>query len=395
MEGAMVVKKKVRRNRKGSGCVYRPKFRTKDGQVRFGGWRIKYTWNHVPCDEAVDVETKQAAQEILKQRFAEMKSGTFVKGSEAETLTYETMRSLLFRQYEIEGRKSLWTAKDGGTKYIGHLKHLDEFFQGRLALDIDATLLDKFIEERQKEGAANGTINRALGLLRRMFHLAVSKKKLQANHVPEFTLLKEALPRKGFLEPEDFPRLRQHLPEYLRPILTLAFYTGMRLGEIRSLTWDRVDLFDGILHLEETKNGDPRNVVLNPETLEMFKVERLRFPGCPWVFSRDGTTPIQSFRKAWKSGCDRAGLMGRKFHDLRRTGARNLVRAGVPESVAMKVGGWRTRSVFERYNVSSDRDLKEASRKVTAYVEEAISQRLVKVDEEQASGGSVPKAILQ
>jgi len=213
----------MKRARKGSGCVYRPKFRKRDGKVCLGGWRIKFTWNHKTYDEGVNVDNKQAAGEILKQRFAEIRSGQFVKGSDAETLRYDDMRGFLFREYEMNHRKSLWTARDGETKHIGHLKHLDEFFLGRLALDIDARLVEEFILQRQKAGASNGTINRTLNVLRRMFHLAVDQKKLRSDHVPKFKMLKEARPRSGFLEPEDFPRLRQELPSYLRPVLTLAY----------------------------------------------------------------------------------------------------------------------------------------------------------------------------
>jgi integrase len=176
-----------------------------------------------------------------------------------------------------------------------------------------------------------------------------------------FTSLGEADPREGFLEPGDFPRLRQELPEHLRMLFTLAYYTGTRAGEIRKLRWENVDLIDEDLRLRDTKNGRPRTVPLNGETVEMLKIEHARRPECEWVFS------VGSFRKAWKRACSKAGFDGLLFHDLRRSGVRNLVRSGVPESVAMAISGHKTRAVFERYNITSNRDLKEAMRKVTDY----------------------------
>ena len=83
----------------------------------------------------------------------------------------------------------------------------------------------------------------------------------------------------------------------------------------------------------------------------------------PWVFHRLGRR-ITKLPKSWRDACATAGCPGRIPHDLRRTAVRNLVRAGVPESVAMKLTGHKTRSVFERYNIVSECDLVEAAKKL-------------------------------
>jgi len=193
-------------------------------------------------------------------------------------------------------------------------------------------------------------------------------------------MLKEAPPRKGFLEYEQYARLRQQLPHYLRPVLAMGFYTGMRLGEILQLRWENISLLDAQVRLDpgSTKNDEPRTTPLVGELLEMLKMESHKHLASEFVYTRDGQ-PIGSFRKAWLSACKRVGLEGLLFHDLRRTGVRNLVRAGVPERVAMAISGHKTRAVFERYNIVSERDLQDLARKLESYLAQQNGDNLATI----------------
>lgn len=297
---------------------------------------------------------------------------------EIAKLRYENLRDSLLRDYRINGHKSLYHPADGGQPYLTSLKHLDKFFDGRKVISITTDEIQRFVIERQRAGASNGTINRSLAGLRRMFSLAIRNGKLQA--APHIEMLKEASPRRGFLDPEDFRRLRMELPEHLRALVTVAFYTGMRLGEIRKLKWENVDLRADEIRLDagETKNDEGRTIPLIDELPVMLDMLHGKHPPSEYVFGSD--EPLGSFRKTWRSACVRAGLgeiqelndgaevyTGLIFHDLRRSGVRNLVRAGVTERVAMAISGHKTRAVFERYNITSKRDLKEAGKKLSAY----------------------------
>ena len=82
-------------------------------------------------------------------------------------------------------------------------------------------------------------------------------------------------------------------------------------------------------------------------------------PDSPLVFHRDGI-PIRRWRTAWRTACQAAGVPTRFLHDCRRTAARNLIRASVPERVAMLLTGHKTRAIFDRYNIINEQELLEA-----------------------------------
>jgi hypothetical protein len=138
--------------------------------------------------------------------------------------------------------------------------------------------------------------------------------------------------------------------------------------------WHRVDLGERVVRLEpgETKNDEGRTIFMAPELYDTVAIQKqLRdryFPGCPWVFSYAGK-PILNFGAVWESACKAARLIGhggepnKLLHDFRRTGVRNLVRAGAPEQVAMAISGDKTRAIFDRYNIVSFADLKDAARR--------------------------------
>ena len=194
--------------------------------------------------------------------------------------------------------------------------------------------------------------------------------------IPYIPMLRENNVRKGFFEHADFLALRDALPDFMKGFVTFGYKTGWRFSEITNLTWERVDRKGAIVRLEpgETKNQEGRTVFMDPELQEVINKqwENRKRSGklCPLVFpSRDGSSPIGDYRSPWNAACKKAGIGRRLFHDFRRTAVRNMIRAGIPERVAMMISGHKTRSVFDRYNIVSDHDLKMAASQHSAYLD--------------------------
>ena len=166
--------------------------------------------------------------------------------------------------------------------------------------------------------------------------------------------------------------MRGVLPNHQKVPLTIGYWTGMRRGEILNLQWEQLDLERGLLRIDPgtTKTGEGRVVPVVPDLLAVLTQWRLRtlkgWPLCHWVCHYQGER-LTRLTRAWDRAARRVGLNGKLFHDLRRTAIRNMVRAGVSERVAMTISGHKTRSVFDRYDIVSERDLHEAAARVTAH----------------------------
>src|SRR5262245_15308518 len=236
-----------------------------------------------------------------------------------------------------------------------------------------------------------------------VFKLGVRKRKLPASPHIE-TLDESGNVREGFLEPPEFEAVCALLPDYLQDATRFAYLTGWRVGAIRALEWRDVDLRARTLLLRAAHAKNKRAKLLPLTAALLDLIERrvaARDLACPFVFPGAAGGRLGDFRKAWKRACATAGERGVVFHDLRRSGARNAVRAGVPEQVVMELGGWRTRAVFGRYNITSERDLADAIERVSGYVAEraADAPKIRPIHGEpaqnphnRASGGSSRKA---
>ena len=358
------------RRARGTGSVYR--------RSRSRYWYIRYRdASGRRLTESSRSETRADAERILRERLQLIDSG---ESMSPQKVMFEDMLQLMLDDREVRGCRSKPLTK-----------RLTEAFRGKRATAINGSLILAFETKRlKKDGAARATVNQELATLRRMFNLAVEHGILRPTDMPRIRTPNPRNARQGFFEEADLKMMLEHLPTYLRPVILLGYYTGWRVrSEVLPMKWSQVDFDAGIVRLEPntTKNDEGREFPFSsfPHLRGLLESQRERTRALeketgriiPWVFHRSGRR-IKSYRSQWDMAREAASteerdgvkvvtrphLKDRLVHDLRRTAVRNLERAGVPRSVAMKLTGHKTEAVYRRYAIVAKSDLEEGVAKL-------------------------------
>lgn len=328
-------------------------------------WWVYYSFRGTPFRESSHSTRQSDAVKLLKRRHAEMGKGQLI-GPDMDKTTFEDLAAIVTHDYTVNQRRSMKRMKTS-------LSALRNVFGSSHARDITLDRLNAYVAARLDAGIMPASIRNDLAILRRAFRLAARAGKAI---VPPFPILQVHNTRTGFFEREDFEAVRAALPEPLQGVMTFAYATGWRVrSEILPLQWKQIDWTAGTVRLEPhtTKNDEGRTFPFGvlPELADVLQRQwehtkalqratgRLIGP----VFHRNGQ-PIKDYRGAWDRACELAKVAGRNPHDFRRTAVRNLERAGVPRSVAMKLTGHKTESVYRRYAIVSEADLSDGLRRL-------------------------------
>jgi integrase len=345
-------------------------------------WYAQYVHDGRKVRVSTKETSKMVALAVLRRLMSDRDRG-LAPLPEAQKLRYADLRQGLIDDYRERGNRTLTTDADGEETVHG-LYALDAYFgfsdknPGPRVSEIKPKTSQEFARKRREQGAGNAIINRSLACLRRMLRIAYDDELIQ--RVPKVHFLKEPRARSGFLEPDKFDELVNLLPTHLKPLIIFLYYCGVRGGEALQIEWPQVDLDAHIIRLEEeqTKTDEARIVPLPAHLVMLLRAIE---PKIGKVF--DDT----NLRVEWTTACDACKLgkrtlvepkdengwpwykySGLSIHDLRRSAVRNLVRAGVSETVAMKISGHKTRDVFDRYNIVSADDVSNAMRRVELHL---------------------------
>ncbi len=295
---------------------------------------------------------------------------------QASRLRIHTLIEALRQDYELRGKLSPQSSS--------HLDRVDRDFGEFVAATLTSEQIDSYIRERLEQGDAASSINRTCQLLGQGYKLAIRGGHLA--QAPAIRRLSElGNERQNFVNEPEFRALLSDLPNDLKDFVHFAYLTGMRKGEVASLRW--ADLDGDVLRLQakHSKNRKPRSVPLVGELADIIKrrkaARQIQANGTvelsPLIFHRHGE-PIREFRKSWASACRRAGLEGRLFHDLRRSAVRNMVQAGVPQEVAKRISGHKSNSMFTRYNIIIEDDVRAAIERTQQYLK-TVEKKVVSI----------------
>lgn len=341
------------RNR-GTGRIYKPQ-----GCSIY--W-IQYYRDGKRFRQSAETTSYREAEKKLDLKVAQIRTGTFVT-PHVERIKVSDLAQPFFDDLKKRGKGTTHPKRRWNL-------HLEPYFGWRRVASVGTDALTQYVNLRSDEGAANATVNREIAALRSMFRLGYSSEPPKVMRLPQFPHLKEDNVRKGFIEPGQFDKMAAAATQlWLRSMLEIYYTYGWRLSEVMSMQVRQADFDAGVIRLDvgTTKNKEGREVHMTSAVRTLLtECARCKQPN-DCLFTRkekDGTQhPVLNFRKAWRNLCAAAGVPGLLVHDMRRSAARDLRRAGVDESVIMKIGGWKTPSVFKRYNIVDQRDIREGLEK--------------------------------
>jgi integrase len=337
------------------GYIYRKKRKRRDGSIYVEPiWQLKFYRDGEEIRESSGTDDYNEAATTLKLR-----EGTIAKSEPLipSKIRFSEMLDVVIQDYDENDRKDL-SHTESRIK-----NHIRPFFGSKRPSDITSTVLAQYRAIRKAQGASNGTINRELSIIGKAFTLS------DLSYRPKIKKLKETNIRTGFVTRKQIESIKKHLPPDVADLIEFLFLTGWRKSEVMRLHWNNInfDRLEVTLEAFTTKNDQPRCFPMFSDLLQLLKrrrvitdeVEKRRRIIIPWVFHRNGYQ-IRDFRASWEIATKKAKLSGTLIHDLRRSAIKIFTENGISEQMGMMLAGHRTPSIYRRYNIITQDDLKKA-----------------------------------
>jgi integrase len=373
--------KKQKRGAKGEGSLYK---------------RGAFWWYKTPQGERflTGTQIKSEATDFKLRKLSALRTGHPHIVSKAKGATVNELLDAHLAHMRRKGRKS---AQD--VEWVLNL-HVRPYFGERVASTLGTADFEQY--RKDKADLAPTTLNRHLSYIRSGYvtgHKRVTPRMVE--FIPAFPIVDESYNvRQGFLTFEGYEKILPHLPESISPLFVCAFHVSSRKSELKNILWSQVDFEEGLILLDrsDTKNKTGRGLPIYGDMLETLTAQKaLRdrdFPECEHVFfwhrgdvgisnfmHKLPGTHIGQFAKTWKSAVKAAGYPNLLFHDLRRTAERNMTKAGMDQSMRMKISGHKTANMSIRYNIVVAADVADEKSKLEQWFKEEKAAHKKKEEE--------------
>jgi len=316
-------------------------------------------------DKGLQIAIAAKAKEIAKS-YESKEVGAGLKVKRYELSTFKKLSNWYMTLPTIQNQK-IYARK------ISIAGHLMKYFGNRPVNQIEADDIERYREQRLKDGVVNGTIDLEIQVLRSIFNLAIKRKMIPPDFKPgEFVQLREVNPRR-IITDDEYERMLKHADNEFKDVLICAFETGMRAGEICKLTADKVRL--GVQHVSgalldyidlgifDTKTKARRTVPISAELKEILKRRLDGLAPDDLVFTYKGAkyNPSHLYKK-FKPVCDKADVIygdkifnakgeriGITFHCFRHTRTTKWVEMGFSDEIIRRATGHKSLEAYRNY----------------------------------------------
>ena len=316
------------------------------GLVKRGNiWWMNIVFQGQRIRRSTGSSNRALADAIMAKVKVQLIEGQYFERAEEQSRTFAELMDRFEREHLVK-----LASRQTGNAFV---KRFRAFFGERTLGEITPKLIVEYKSLRYAAGVKPASINRELTCLRKAFSLAKREWEwCRDNPVSRVSLEKGVTKRDRWLMEDEEARLLDTCPSWLRELVVFALHSGMRLGEILSLTWTGVDLFRRTATVFESKNGERRTVPLNHTVMALLTEKaKVRHIKTALVFPSLAGTRLDPnhLRRALRPAMAKAGIVNCHFHDLRHTFATRLVQSGVDLYKVQRLLGHKSPMMTQRY----------------------------------------------
>ncbi|MBM4055305.1 MAG: site-specific integrase [Planctomycetes bacterium] len=324
---------------------------------RGGVWWACIRYNGKRYQKSLETNDKKLAKALEAKIKTEIIEGKYFEKFAGESKAFNDLIDKFMKEYAPKVSFGMQTS------YKTSKKSLMAFFGNCKLSEITPKTISDYKVSEYAKGKKPATINRRLAMLSKAFNLAVKEWEwIKENPVSKVPKEKENNKRDRWLTLEDERRFLSNLPQWLCDIVVFALHTGLRQNELLSLEWNRVNLFNRTIIIQETKNGNPKTVPLNKTAFRILEEKsRVRNIKNDLVFASKAGTKINgpNLIRALNEALKRAEIENFHFHDLRHTFATRLAQKGIDLYKISKLLGHYDITMTQRYAHHCPESLRE------------------------------------